>query len=229
MFTAFINPARRELLAGFLILALALAFGRHLVMSGTSWTTFAAAASAIIFAAATTRLRTVLMLDVPVRTWLRGLLAVAAVWAALLGAIGTASAVLAQWANPWYRGFDNFLVTSGPVDWIDTNGAPYVVERAGVTLSTVLLTFAVLFVLLLAATLLGSAVGAARVCFGVNGMAITIAAILVALIMVSFWWTSRDVGIVVDQNYHGEYLIIGIPGIFLAVLFTWLLARRVEA
>lgn len=227
MFTAFIRPAR-ELLVVFVLLALALGFGRHLAFSGDTWNTFACAATAITFAVATTRLRAVKALDVPVRTWLGGLTLTSVIWSLLLGGVGTASAVISQLNSPYYSWYDQFLSTAGPMDWVDTEGDPYVFDGAGIGPGRVLLTFAVYSVALLFSALLGALAAAVRLRFGTTAMVLAVAVILIVLVVVWMLW-ARGADPAQAQWSRAElFLSTGVPGLLLAGLLTWLLARRVE-
>lgn len=228
MFTAFLRPAQRELLAVLLLLAVALGLGRHLAMSGNTWNTFACATTAIAFAVATTRFRAVRALDVPVRTWLGGLTLTSLSWSLLLGAIGTASAVIAQLNSPYYSWMDNFLSTRGPMEWIDTNGEPYILDGAGIGPDRIALTFAVYTVALLFSSLLGALAGVMRLRFGNPGLVVTIIAVVIILMVAWTLWSLGAEPRVAQWSRAELFLSTGIPGSIIAFVLTWVMARKIE-
>lgn len=235
MFTAFLRPARRELIVAFLVLTLMLGFGRFLAGDGQAWNILACSASAIAFAVITSRLPAVLSLDVPLRTWLTGLTVSALLWSGLLAVVGTTAAVIMQLRSPYYAWYDTFLVTDGPKDWVDTNGAPYVVDEAGMNLATVLLTFLVYFLAFVFSTLIGAMVGIIRLRFGVVAAVLSVALVLAAVIGALIWINMSTLDhslapfpVRTSHNYQREYLTALIPGILIAGLLTWLSARRTE-
>lgn len=227
MFTAFIRPAR-ELVVIFLLLALALGFGRHLVASGDAWNFFACLTTVVTFAAAASRLRAVKSLDVPVPTWLGGLALTSLIWSLLLGAVGTASAVVSQLNSPYYSWYDQFLSTSGPMDWIDTDGDPYVLDGAGIGPGRIALTFAVFTVALLFSALLGALIAVMRLQFGTPGLVVTIVAIAITLMVAWIVWAVEADPRITSWSRAELFLSTGVPGSIIAFGLTWVMARKIE-
>lgn len=227
MFTAFLRPAR-ELVVIFPLLALALGFGRHLMASGDAWNFFACLVTAVTFAAAASRLRAVKSLDVPVPTWLGGLALTSLIWSLLLGAVGTASAVVSQLDSPYYSWYDQFLSTSGPMNWIDTDGDPYVLDGAGIGPGRIALTFAVFTVALLFSSLAGALVAVMRLQFGTLGLVATIVAIAIILMAAGVLWSLGAEPRLAQWSRAALFLTTGIPDSIIAFGLTWLMARKIE-
>lgn len=106
--------------------------------------------------------RSVHLLDYQVKPgrWLASAMLCAAATAVVAaGVLGVAMFIM-QGTSPYYFFYDSFIVTSGPVEWVDTNGQPYIVPDAGVAGGEMLLTLLVLFTVFLTAALAGAGLGA---------------------------------------------------------------------
>ncbi|WP_115685215.1 hypothetical protein [Corynebacterium senegalense] len=143
------------------LIALAGAGGRFVAGSGTGWTILAGAMFLALNASLAANWPALDQLGASYGRFVRGGAAFTLLGAAALSAAVSAAAHAKLAANPWYSRFDLFLVTRGPADFVDTNGEPYVVEGAGHSPATVLLTLALTFALFAVAGLTGIATGLA--------------------------------------------------------------------
>ncbi|MEY8579034.1 hypothetical protein AALI21_12140 [Corynebacteriaceae bacterium 6-324] len=159
MLTSFLRPVRREFVLLFVVIALALGLGRLWAFDGTDWVWLALVLTIVAFTYAATNWPALYAIDVPARTWIRQALITAAGWSVVLAAIETIVANVMQHRNPYYSFYDWFLVTHGPVDHIDLNGEPYVLEGAGITFGTVAWSFTLTWIAFFVLAFLGIAVG----------------------------------------------------------------------
>lgn len=159
--TAFLRPVRREFLLLGVIIVLALGLGRFWAGDGGAWVWLALILTAVFFAAAATNWPALHALDVRSRRWLGQALATAGLWSVVLAATETAAANLMQHRSPYYAYYDWFLVTHGPVEHLDTNGEPYVLQDLGITAGTAAWTFVLSLLMFLIFAILGLAIGLA--------------------------------------------------------------------
>ncbi|MGP6173841.1 hypothetical protein [Corynebacterium sp. A21] len=106
------------------------------------------------------------------------------------------------------------------MNWIDTNGAPYVVEGAGMTVGTILLSLlAHVFAFLLSAGI-GSLVGVIRINGGMIRALLTSAVMAAGITAFGIW--------LVNHHFAAEILWAGIPATIIAFGLTWWVGRRLE-
>ena len=162
MFTTFLRPVKMEWVLYFLIAAIPLGLGRFFALDGGLWTWYAVLFSGLVFVVAGRHWSALHGLDVPARSWIKDALGMSVLWSAVMAVIATAAGVLMQRNSPYYAYYDWFLNTSGPVEHIDTNGDPYVLDDAGIQttslLWTLLITFAVFLVFVIAGLAIGMSV-----------------------------------------------------------------------
>lgn len=159
MFAAFLKPVRREFLFTFIVVFLALAFGRYWAFDGALWTWGGLFLSGLLFIIAGRNWPKLHALDVPARRWAGGALTTAALWSLVMAAIAAVSALIMQRNSPYYTWYDWFVNTAGPVTHLDTNGEEYVLPDMGITAASVAWTYLILVSAFLVFTTAGLAVG----------------------------------------------------------------------
>ncbi|MFD5867797.1 hypothetical protein ACFWGD_04165 [Corynebacterium sp. NPDC060344] len=223
---SFVSPARRELIIGMTVIAVFLAAGRFIMLDGTVWNIMALIAVVGLAAAVGRKIDGVRALDIPVRTWFPGAMAVLATGAAALSGIATLSMWVSYARNPWYSHFDLFVVTNGGgAPFLDTNGEPYLVEGAGTDPSTWALTYLVLLALFLAAGVAGTTFGVAVAAWS------PVAAIAVPLAGLAIVYVSGLAANAAGMRFEEPALsaiVWAIPITIAAVGFTWFASNRVE-
>ncbi|MEX3515601.1 MULTISPECIES: hypothetical protein [unclassified Corynebacterium] len=194
------------LIIGCMAVALGLAAGgRFLFMDGGSWTILTVVATTVIFTLAAADSAHLLDYQVAPGRWLGSAVVCAVVAAAVAaGVLGVAMFVM-QDDSPYYSGYDSFIVTSGPVEWLDTNGQPYIVPDAGVGGREVVLTLLVVFTIFLAAALVGVGLGAVRARRSARAQWVVVFAGIAVAIAVA-WFIDQVLGISVPAPLPGVFL-----------------------
>ncbi|GAA1176069.1 hypothetical protein [Corynebacterium glaucum] len=150
----FLNPfARTSYLAVFVLLLIAMPFGRYYTGDGELWTICGGIALLALFAFGASKWAALNQLGTSFSHWVKSALTVALAVTGILAAATSASSIANQYRNPHYRAYDIFLVTNNQPDEI------LEVPRAGQDASTMLATLAVTFAFLFLAAIVGIAVG----------------------------------------------------------------------
>lgn len=181
MFAAFIRPARPLLIITFVLLAILAPWGRFVAFDGAAWTLLALGVTVGVFAVAAAQWPALRQLDVPAARWRTSAAATATVWSIALASLITLAMTLMQQRSAYYAGYDFFLVTAGDAHVVDTNGEPYVLENLGQSPATIALSWALVALSLVAATVIGLAIGLSLNWLWAVGA--TVAALLVLLVV----------------------------------------------
>ncbi|SDS44077.1 hypothetical protein [Corynebacterium timonense] len=211
------------------LIALAGAGGRFAVGSGTGWTILAGALFLALNASLAANWPALDQLGAGYGRFVRGGAAFTLLGSAALSAAISAGAHAKLADNPWYSLYDLFLVTRGPAPFVDTNGEPYVVEGAGHSPATVLLTLALAFALFAVAGLTGVAAGLAwknRASATILVGSACLAGLGAGVLLAATTTTRTVAGDLVA--YAPDYSTPGAVGIVLAALAlgsAWVLAR----
>lgn len=209
------------LIIGCMAVALGLAAGgRFPFMDGGSWTILAVVATAVVFTLAAADSAHLLDYQVAPGRWLGSAVVCAVVAAAVAaGVLGVAMFVM-QDDSPYYSGYDSFIVTSGPVEWLDTNGQPYIVPDAGVGGREIVLTLLVVFTVFLAAALVGVGLGAVRARRSARAQWVVAFAGIAATVAVA-WLIDQVLGISVSAPLPGVFLFcipVAVVGVVVAAV-----------
>lgn len=157
----FLSPATpAKYLTAFFVLLIAMPFGRFYTGDGELWTICGGIALMALFAHNASKWPALNQLGMSFSRWFTSALAVALTATGILAAATSASSIANQYANPYYKFYDVFLVTnSQSVNWVDDD----VVTAAGQNSWTILATFGVTFIFLFLTTLTGIAIGVSEV------------------------------------------------------------------
>lgn len=221
---AFIATNRKTFLGVAAVAILYSTFGRMLMGSGTGNTLLGIVALGILFLI--TARRSVTLRDYGVRTahWVRSAII------AILGTslVATAFIVMAmvieQNKSGYYRGFDSFIVTSGPALFPDTNGELYMIQDSGQNSTTILLTALCVFLSFLMSSVAGTAIGTVVGAKGSRAGSITIGLALVALFLFSFLLDVTDS--VPGAPWPAVPIFASIITVISAVVMAWALKEE---
>lgn len=136
------------------------ATGRMVIGSGSYWTILAIVATAVnFFLSAKTSVK---LFDYHVGRgrWFGSHLWVSAAYSAIATGVLVPVMTSLQQQNGSYKGYDSFIVTAGDVQMFDTNGEPYILHSAGVSLDTIVFTSIVVATCFMTACAVGTAIGA---------------------------------------------------------------------
>lgn len=160
----FLSPFKPVMYLGiFLILCIAVPFGRLEFGDGGLWTMAGAATLWILFAIGGSNWPAMNQLGASFNRWMNSATLTALVAAVILTPLTAASAVYHQAHSPYYKWYDPFIVTNGePMPWIDFSGEPHFVEGAAQDLTSVVSTVLLHFVIFITMALTGVAIGVAR-------------------------------------------------------------------
>ena len=160
----FLSPFKPAMYLGFfLVLCIAVPFGRLEFGDGGLWTMAGAAVFAIFFAVGGKIWAAMNQLGTSFNRWMNSAALTALVSSAVVAPLTAASAVFHQSRSPYYRRYDPFLLTNGePMPWIDGNGDPYFIDGAAQDASSIALTVLLHFVVFLTAAFIGLATGLAQ-------------------------------------------------------------------
>ena len=160
----FLSPFKPAMYLGvFLVLCIAVPFGRLEFGDGGLWTMAGAATLWILFAIGGSNWPAMNQLGASFNRWMNSAALTAFVAAVILTPLTAASAVYHQAHSPYYKRYDPFIVTNGePMPWIDFSGEPHLVEGAAQDLTSIVSTVLLHFVIFLTMALFGVAVGLAR-------------------------------------------------------------------
>ena len=156
---AFIATNKKTFLFVAAVAILYSAFGRMLVGSGTGNTLLGIIALGFLFLITARRSVTLRDYGVSTARWVRSAIIAILGTSLVSTAFIVTAMVIEQNKSGYYRGFDSFIVTSGPALFPDTNGELYMVEDSGQNYTTVLLTALCVFLSFLMATVTSTAVG----------------------------------------------------------------------
>lgn len=159
----FLSPFKPTMYLGFfLVLCIAVPFGRLEFGDGGLWTMAGAATLWILFAIGGSNWPAMNQLGASFNRWMNSAALTAFVAAVILTPLTAASAVYHQAHSPYYKRYDPFIVTNGePMPWIDFSGEPYFVEGAAQDLTSVVSTVLLHFVIFITMALSGVAIGLA--------------------------------------------------------------------
>ena len=160
----FLSPFKPAIYLGFfLVLCIAVPFGRLEFGDGGLWTMAGAATLWILFAIGGSNWPAMNQLGASFNRWMNSAALTALVAAVILTPLTAASAVYHQAHSPYYKWYDPFIVTNGePMPWTNFSGEPYFVEDAAQDLTSVASTVLLHFVIFLTMALTGVAIGLAR-------------------------------------------------------------------
>ncbi|OFT77758.1 hypothetical protein HMPREF3104_01105 [Corynebacterium sp. HMSC30G07] len=160
----FLSPFKPAMYLGiFLVLCIAVPFGRLEFGDGGLWTMAGAATLWILFAIGGSNWPAMNQLGASFNRWMNSAALTALVAAVILTPLTAASAVYHQAHSPYYKWYDPFIVTNGePMPWTNFSGEPYFVEDAAQDLTSVASTVLLHFVIFLTMALTGVAIGLAR-------------------------------------------------------------------
>lgn len=183
---AFIATNKKTFLGIAAVSILYSAFGRMLVGSGTGNTLLGIIALSILFLITARRSVTLRDYGVSTARWVRSAMIAILGTSLVATAFIVTSMVIEQNKSGYYRGFDSFIVTSGPALFPDTNGELYMIEDSGQNYTTILLTALCVFLSFLMATVASTAVGTVAGAKGSRAGSITIGLALAALFLFSY-------------------------------------------
>lgn len=160
----FLSPFKPAMYLGFfLVLCIAVPFGRLEFGDGGLWTMAGAATLWILFAIGGSNWPAMNQLGASFNRWMNSAALTAFVAAVILTPLTAASAVYHQAHSPYYKWYDPFIVTNGqPMPWIDGNGEPYFIEGAAQDLLSVASTALLHFIVFFTMALFGVAIGLSR-------------------------------------------------------------------
>lgn len=221
---AFIATNKKTFLGITAVAILYSAFGRMLMGSGTGNTLLGIVALGILFLI--TARRSVTLRDYGVRTarWVRSAIIAILGTSLVATAFIVAAMVTEQNKSGYYRGFDSFIVTSGPALFPDTNGELYMIQDSGQNYTTILLTALCVFLSFLMATVAGTAIGAVTGAKGVRAGSITIGLALVALFLFSYLLDVTDS--VPGAPWPAVPIFASIITVISAVVMAWALKEE---
>lgn len=222
----FLSPATpAKYLTAFFVLLIAMPFGRFYTGDGELWTICGGIALMALFAHNASKWPALNQLGMSFSRWFTSALAVALTATGILAAATSASSIANQYANPYYKFYDVFLVTnSQSVNWVNDD----VVTAAGQNSWTILATFGVTFIFLLLATLTGIAIGVSE--GDANRWGLLVTGIAIAGLFLGFayapryWGDAATAGTSIPQS-SVVWIAVGIGALVVAITAVATIAR----
>jgi len=210
----FLNPFSPALtLAAFVVLLIAMPFGRYYTGDGELWTIFGGVALLAMFAYGASKWPALNQLGTSFRQWLKSALIVALSATGVLAAATSASSIANQYRNPHYKAYDIFLVTN------DQPNEFYEIPRAGQDVSTMLATFGVTFAFLFLAAVVGIAIGVSE---GATNrwvpliVGVAIAGLLLGLAWAQVYWSYAESVGMATPSLTSVLITVGLGALVIA-------------
>lgn len=212
-------------LTAFFVLLIAMPFGRYYTGDGELWTICGGIALMALFAYIASKWSALNQLGMSFSRWFTSALKVALSATGILAAATSASSSANQYANPYYKFYDVFLVTnSQPVNWANDHD----VTAAGQDTWTILATFGVTFTFLFLAALIGIAIGVSEGAanrWGLLVIGIAIAGLFLGFAYAQMYWDyAFAVGAPIPRSSI-VWITVGIGALVVAITAAVTIAR----